>query len=56
MGLLILYFSVYLCVPFYLGLGHEFHKEGRVVISFPLNFVLVPVWLNDSEKCQKCFM
>lgn len=36
-GLLILYFCVYLCVPFYFGLGYEFHKEGRVVISFVLN-------------------
>jgi hypothetical protein len=35
--LLILYFCVYLCVPFYFGLGHEFHKEGTVVISFVLN-------------------
>jgi len=36
-GLLILYSCVYLCVPFYFGLGHEFHKEGWVVISFVLN-------------------
>ena len=36
-GVLILYFCLYLCVPFYFGLGHEFHKEGTVVISFVLN-------------------
>jgi len=36
-GLLILYFCLYLCVPFNFGLGHKFHKEGTVVISFVLN-------------------
>jgi hypothetical protein len=37
-GLFLLYFCVYLRVPFYFGLGHEFHKEGRVVISLVFNF------------------